>query len=364
MAETLTASAPLFFEPNRVWRCYTGGALLDSFLGRTPAEDTYFPEDWLASCVVAVNGEHAQGPEEGLSRVRGTGDMPGPLLRDLIAAAPKDHLGDTSEMSLLCKYLDSAVRLPIQCHPDREFARSHYASEHGKAESWLILGTREINGEEPYLLMGFKPGIRREAFARTVFDQDIAAMEAMLHRVPVKPGDAYFIPGRFPHAIGPGVFLLEVQEPSDWVVQPERFCAGQALSDADMWGPLDPETALDCFQYAGESMEQVRRRLQKQPTVVASAAGGSLFHLIGPETTTCFGVDQLHVSGEFTLEHPAPYYLVVVVSGEGQAAWDGGEARVGQGDVFFVPHGVRRLQFRAAGSALEAYLCLPGASTP
>ena len=120
-----TASAPLFFEPNRGWRCYTGGALLDAHLGHTSPADTHFPEDWLASCVLAVNGEHAQGPEEGLSRIRETGDRPGPLLRDAIATDPAAYLGDAREMSLLCKYLDSAVRLPIQCHPDREFARVH-----------------------------------------------------------------------------------------------------------------------------------------------------------------------------------------------------------------------------------------------
>lgn len=360
MAPTLTVSAPLFFEPNRVWRCYPGGALLDSFLGHLSAEDTHFPEDWLASCVLAVNGEHTQGPEEGLSRLRRTGETPGPLLRDVIAADPGAYLGNASQMSLLCKYLDSAARLPIQCHPDREFARRHYASQHGKAESWLILGTRDIGGEEPYLLLGFKPGIRRADFACAVFAQDVAAMEAMLHRVPVKAGEVYFIPGRFPHAIGPGVFLLEVQEPSDWVVQPERFCAGQRLADADMWGPLDPETALDCFLYEGESIEQVRERLQKRPVALPCAGGGSLSRLIGPETTTCFGVDRLQVTGEFLLEHAAPYYLVVVISGAGELAWAGGNARIGKGDVFFVPHNLRSLQFRSVGR-LEAYLCLPGA---
>lgn len=361
MAPTLDASAPLFFEPNRVWRCYTGGELLDAFVGRAPGADTYFPEDWLASCVLAVNGEHTQGPEEGLSRLRGDGGTPGPLLRDVIASDPRAYLGDAAEMSLLCKYLDSAVRLPIQCHPDRAFAQAHYASDHGKSESWLILGTRKIEGEDPYLLMGFRPGISEGDFARAVSDQDIAAMEAMLHRVPVEPGEAYFIPGRFPHAIGPGVFLLEVQEPSDWVVQPERFCAGTELSDRDMWGPLDPQTALTCFRYEGETVEQVRARLQKRPAVVQSDAGGSLSRLIGPETTSCFGVDVLRVVGGFVLEHPAPYYLAVVTSGAGEAAWEGGQARVGQGDVFFVPHGVRRLQFRAADGPLEAYICLPGA---
>jgi mannose-6-phosphate isomerase len=361
VAPSLTEYGLLFFQPNRVWRCYTGGALLDRFLGHETPTDTHLPEEWLASCVLAVNGDHTLGPEEGLSRVRVDGMESGPLLRNIIEANPKTYLGDASQMTLLCKYLDSAVRLPIQCHPDQEFARNHYASNHGKAESWLVLGTRKIGEEEPYLLMGFKPGIRRGDFTDAVAAQDIPAMEAMLHRVPVKAGDVYFIPGRFPHAIGPGVFLLEVQEPSDWVVQPERYCAAQRLSDSDMWGPLDPETALDCFKYDGESLEQVRGRLLKVPLLVQQTNGGSLSRLIGAETTTSFGVDFLEVNGEFVLEHDAPYYLVVVISGNADVYWEGGTANVSKGDFFLVPHRLRSLSFVAAGSFLKAYICLPGA---
>ena len=355
----MTPTRPLFFAPNRVWRCYTGGALLDAAVGNAASEDDHFPEDWLASCVRAVNGNHSQGPDEGLSRLRtGDGSL-GPLFRDVVAADPAGFLGGGGEMTLLCKYLDSAVRLPIQCHPDREFARLHYHSEHGKAESWIILGSRPINGVAPYLLMGFQPGVDEAAFARVVRDQDVPAMEAMLHRVPVRAGDVYFIPGRFPHAIGSGVFLLEVQEPSDWVVQPERYCAEQCLTDADMWGPLDPATALTCFRYVGETVEEIAARLKKTPMALRADEGGSLSRIIGPETTPCFGVDQLRVTGHYRLEHPAPYFVVVVTHGAGTVAWAGGETPVCRGDVFFVPFGVRGLDFTATDAPLEAYLCLP-----
>ena len=357
----MTPNQPLFFAPNRVWRCYTGGALLDAFVGKGPGEDAHFPEDWLASCVQALNGEHSQGPDEGLSRIRTAEGELGPLFRDVIAADPAGFLGRAAEMTLLCKYLDSAVRLPIQCHPDREFAHVYYGSEHGKAESWIILDSRVVNGVEPYLLMGFKPGVSAEDFARVVREQDIPAMEAMLHRISVKTGDVYFIPGRFPHAIGAGVFLLEVQEPSDWVVQPERFCAEQRLTDGDMWGPLEPATALSCFRYEGRTIEQVESRLKKIPVALQTQDGGTLSRIIGPETTLCFGVDLLQVTGRYCLEHPAPYFVVVVTQGAGAIAWTGGETQVRHGDAFFVPFGVRQIEFHAEAAPLEAYLCLPAA---
>ena len=52
----IQSAVPLFFMPNRVWRCYSGGALLDKFVGNEKAEDGHFPEDWLASTTRAANG--------------------------------------------------------------------------------------------------------------------------------------------------------------------------------------------------------------------------------------------------------------------------------------------------------------------
>jgi hypothetical protein len=60
---------PLLFAPNRVWRLYTGGMLLDEFTGTKDGSDGHFPEDWLASTVMAKNGEHSQAPDEGLAKV-------------------------------------------------------------------------------------------------------------------------------------------------------------------------------------------------------------------------------------------------------------------------------------------------------
>ena len=35
------------------------------------------------------------------------------------------------------------------------------------------------------------------------------------------PGDVWIVPGGLPHAIGAGVLMVEVMEPSDWVVRCE-----------------------------------------------------------------------------------------------------------------------------------------------
>ena len=354
----------LRMSPCRVWRCYTGGYLLDAFVGNMHPHDSHTPEDWLASTVPALNGPHAQGPDEGLARVCGEDGAAGPLFRDVIATDPTAYLGRAGAPALdvLCKFLDSAVRLPMQCHPDRAFAREFYHSDHGKAESWIVLDTREIDGEAPYLLMGFQPGIRRENFIAAVQAQDIPAMERMLHKIPVHAGETYFIPGRFPHAIGPGVFMLEVQEPSDWVVQPEAFCAGTALSSSDMWGPLTPEQALECFDYRGETRDEVIARTRQTPQVESNAAAGSIERIIGPTITRCFGVQKITVRDHFTAACDAPYHIEVVVAGAGTLQVGEKITPVTRGDVLFVPFGVKAITYSAADGELATYRCMGSAS--
>jgi hypothetical protein len=59
---------PIFFEENRVFRVYTGGKLFSDLFGK-PSEDGYFPEEWIASGVEAVNREPKK-EREGVSRTR------------------------------------------------------------------------------------------------------------------------------------------------------------------------------------------------------------------------------------------------------------------------------------------------------
>ena len=47
-------SRPIFFEKNRVARVYTGGRLFDDFLG-DGSTDGFYPEEWIASGVRALN---------------------------------------------------------------------------------------------------------------------------------------------------------------------------------------------------------------------------------------------------------------------------------------------------------------------
>jgi len=188
----MNTNQPLFFAPNRVWRLYTGGVLLDRFLGTINESDNHLPEEWLASTVLANNGEHTLRSDEGLARIF-IDNKVGPSLQELLINHGEEILGKQhyskygQTTAVLCKYLDSAIRLPIQCHPDVNMSKRLFNSSFGKTECWHIISTRTIDNEKPYILLGFKPGIKQEDFAKAVYDQDIPAMIEMLHRILVKP---------------------------------------------------------------------------------------------------------------------------------------------------------------------------------
>ena len=46
-------------------------------------------------------------------------------------------------------------------------------------------------------------------------------MEECLHKIPVKSGDTFFVPGGVPHAMGRGVYFAEVQQPTDITLRTE-----------------------------------------------------------------------------------------------------------------------------------------------
>lgn len=344
---------PVFFTANRVWRCYQGGALLDKFAGRPHGTDGHFPEEWLASATRADNGEWQQSADEGLSVIREYNQS----FQSVISRFSADALADTSgTLGVLCKFLDSAIRLPIQCHPDRDFSRLHYGCEYGKTESWIILDTREINGEKPYILLGFKPGTTPEQFRRAVLAQDIPTMCGYLNKIIPRPGETYFIPGRLPHAIGPGLLILEVQEPTDFVIQPERKIGDVALNERAMWGGLDVNTAFSCFDYTTRSLDQLLTQFRLQAQPAQSYGGAYLESLVGPQHTECFRVDRLTVSSYAEIPCRAPWHLAIVTSGGGIVC-AGNTSPIRQGDAMFISSRIRKLAYRSTGnSPMVVYL--------
>ena len=318
---------PVFFKRNRVFRVYLGGKLFGDFLGDQP-EDGFYPEEWVASSVHALNAGSTD-PLEGISIVEDS-DLP---LSQLLAEHRAECLGDRQDLGVLVKYLDSAIRLPMQVHPTRDYSRKYFNSNYGKAESWLILATRP----DACIYFGFSRKISREEFEAAVdkSQHDKTCMTEFVNRIPVKTGDVFFVPAGVIHAIGAGCLLLEAQEPTDFTIQPEHWCGDYELNDHEMYLGLDRQVANSCFNFDLYG-EEVIRRGKKTPRLVHETGNTKLESLIGPEDTDCFTMDRLTVSGgEAALEAGAAVYIVA--GGEGSVRCGDYRHSLKTGDYFFLP---------------------------
>lgn len=341
---------PIFFERNRVWRVYKGGYLFGEFLG-DEKEDNNYPEEWVASAVRAIN-DNSAGPLEGLSIIKGT-DI---TLKELLETYPRETLGNSDKLEILVKYLDSAIRLPLQAHPDRKYSEKYFNSTYGKTEMWLILATRE----DASICFGFKNKITKEEFSAIIEEskENKGIMDDYLHRVPVKPGDIYLIPAKAVHAIGKGCLILEVQEPTDFTIQPEYWCGDHLLNDQEMYMKLPKEIALDCFDYSiyGEHGTSISK---KEPGLISEDEGCRKEALITKEDTPCFSVNRYYVKGEVSMEEAPAVYITV--SGSGTIEGEDYSQEIGKGDYFFLPNkAAGKFKLKAGeDEMLEVVVCIP-----
>ena len=262
---------PISVEPERVWRLYRGGSMIDALHGRPGQEDSHFPEEWILSIVEARNAGREE-EHEGLNRLT-EGGM---TLKSLIDSHPEEILGREhaarwgATTSVLLKVIDAAERLSVQVHPDKATALRLFQSPFGKTECWHILGGRDMGGETAHIYAGFQPGVTRELW-KDIFDrQDIPAMLACLHKLTVKPGDTILIRGGLPHAIGAGCLLMEIQEPTDYTIRTERTnVQGELLPDAMCHQGIGFEAMFDCFHYEGTTEEQLRSKITEYQLAIA-----------------------------------------------------------------------------------------------
>lgn len=353
----------LHLPPNRVRRNYRGGAGLDRLEGRAHPADGEYPENWIASLVEARNPGLPARPDEGLATVAIGGESV--LLRDLVQTDPTFYLGHThvrkwgTETGFLAKLLDSAMRLHIQAHPTREFATAHYGKPWGKFETYVILAVRPEC--EPFIYLGFQHPPSPEEWLRIVVEQDLPAMEACFDKIPVAVGEVWYVPGGLPHALGAGLTVLEVMEPSDLVVRCEFEREGIVVPEPARFMGQAPAEALRIFDFSAWPYEALRAQFQVTPRVLNASEHGRELLLIGPQQIDCFEVRKLEVADQIQLAADGRFRIGIVHAGYGSVSAQGVELQLQPGSAFFVPAATQQLDFHNAAQAhMEIYFCLPG----
>jgi len=308
--EALPANQPETF--------YRGAGRIAAF--RNVPELPRRPEDWVAS----TTARFGLAPS-GLSTL-----PDGRLLTEAIDADPRWWLGpDRTDTGVLVKLLDAGQRLPLHVHPDRRFATEHLASPYGKTEAWVIVSARP----GAYVHLGFDRDVSGEELARWVADQDTTGMLAATNRIPVAAGDAILCPAGLPHAIGDGILLVEVQEPTDFSVLLEYENFG--LADGHLG--LGYDLALSCVDRSAWS-----------PSRLAGLRGGG--DRLLPASADEFFRATRHRGGD-RLEQG--FAVLVVVAGEGRLRGERDDRTVRRGETLLIPYAAGLLTLDGAIEAIR-----------
>lgn len=360
----------ILLPPNRVWRTYPGGRTLDELAGASSPADTHLAEDWIASTTRAVNPGR-ESIAEGVSRVQ-VGHAP--ALHDfttLLAGDPEYFLGAEhvakygAQPQLLVKFLDSGTRLHFQVHPTREFAQRVLGAPSGKTEAYYVLAVRDgtAAGAEPtgYIYVGFQRPPTPSQLREYIGTQDVAAIEACFDKIPVRPGDTFIIPGGTPHALGAGVFMVEIQEPSDLVVRFEFERAGYLLPEAARFMKRDVDFALTVFNFDPLTAADLAVRVRCQPRRIRALGPDSYQdELIGAGQTDCFRVIQSVIRTTVSKEEKRAT-IAIVTEGSVIAEAGGERHRLATYDKFFVPAGLGPLRLTPEGGSASILECFPPA---
>ena len=219
-------TAPFRLAPDlrpRVW----GGTRLGA-----PMDGIPVGEAWVAGggCVVA------SGPDAGRTLADVVADDPAGML------GPDGVVAADGRFPLLVKILDTADWLSLQVHPDDATAVAlEGPGAVGKTESWYVLDA------EPgaQLILGVEDGVAPEAARDAIRD---GTLHELAHRAGVHAGDVVLVRAGLLHAIGPGILLYELQQPSDLTYRVSDWgrpaSAGRPLHAGESLASLRPTASV------------------------------------------------------------------------------------------------------------------------
>ncbi|MEZ4561888.1 MAG: type I phosphomannose isomerase catalytic subunit [Thermomicrobiales bacterium] len=230
-----TTPLPMLVQPHfdpKPW----GSRRLSVLYGDLP--EGLIGEAWLA----APNATAGSGPETGQA------------LGDIASRAPHFWCGPQGLRAtqgrpvfpLLVKVIDATETLSVQVHPDDALAAARGLGT-GKTEAWHVLDA----APGAVLYAGLREGVGRAEFLAACREQ--ADVSGFLNAVPARPGLTMVIPAGTVHAIGGGLLLYEIQQPSNVTFR---------LND---WGRRD-ELGNARDLHHTEGAEAVKPEVTPQPT--------------------------------------------------------------------------------------------------
>ncbi|MBM4103523.1 MAG: mannose-6-phosphate isomerase [Planctomycetes bacterium] len=292
---------PFKFKPlfkQRIW----GGTALYSFFNKPIPAGRKIGESWELTDLPDNHSEIANG------------DLAGQTLNKVIERYRTDVTGRIDwqqPFPLLIKILDADDILSVQVHPD--YAACKKMGEGSpKTECWYIIDARP----GAFIYKGLKPGTTADVFKASIQNGNCVDF---LVKVPVKPGECHFLPPGTCHAIGSGLLIAEIQQPSDTTYR---------VFD---WNRLDPDTGKPRPLHIEQAMESIR--FNQPNDILPVRTEGRLVDAVE------FKVDKLQYNpGDEVCFNPGIMRAVIVISGSGQLI-DSNNSRTPfvMGDTLLIP---------------------------
>jgi len=246
--------------------------------GRRVPEGGAIGESWE---LVEIDGEE--------SRVA-RGPLEGKPIGELWRAGA---LGGTAQgrFPLLLKWIDTRQKLSVQVHPD-EAACKRLGKGQPKSEAWYVA---EVDSSS-VILLGHYPGLDAATLRQAATGGTIGKW---LYELRPRVGDMLAVRAGTLHCIGPGLLLLEVQQPSattfrvyDWgrtddAGRPRELHVDDACASVDFARTGVPRPERDGVVGPGFSMKPLRAGAEVSPkglrVLVADSGPAKLAHSQGEE---------------------------------------------------------------------------------
>ena len=320
---------PLLLNPV-LKRARWGGRRLQTLFGKPLGPEADYAESWEVVDRGAIQSQVAAGPHAGRS------------LRWLMEQHRESLLGphaDLGQFPLLIKLLDAADRLSVQVHPDCGQAAAMGFGEPGKSEAWVILeaspGSR--------LYVGLRSGVRAADLQAALKSGDIAEC---LHSFPARAGDCIYVPAGTVHAIGEGIVLAEVQQPSDLTFR--LFDWGRLDADGSPRA-LHIEQALACIDFDRGPVNPVA------PVSVATTGHHCERLVASPHF-----VMHRHVAGDpFNLVDDGQFHVLIALAGTAELRTNGHTLALPTGSTALVPAACAERRVHPRGQATILDVSLP-----
>jgi len=228
-----------------------------------------------------------------------------------------ERVGD---FPLLVKFIFPQDKLSVQVHPDDAYAARHEqaAGGRGKTEVWYVVEARP--GAE--VLVGLKPSVTRESFARAITD---GAAEDCLEHIPLRAGDAVFVPAGTAHTIGPGLVLCEVQQNSDLTYRVYDYNRRDAKGEAR---PLHIGKALEVMRFGKQCGGKIKPVAKRRGSSVETHYAACRYF-----ATARWTIEE-QIEARSSLEH---FDLLIFLEGAGQIRWGAQRAEYASAQVWLIP---------------------------